>query len=224
MSSKEPMEVRIGEPIHLYGASSHGGRQPPGWERAESTVSSTWRSGWRMTPTMGMAIPRWIRTGPWPSMPRRSAWGVDGGSSKPWYTGRCSGRREYRVQECAMSSGVKSGGKIEASMALLRLVATSLIAAVFAVSTAYAQTPTLGELAKREQERRKAVKAPAKVLTAEQVPKIASPTPATLPAGAPADAKAEKPGGEVKDDPAQQEAAWKARMSALREELRRGEM
>jgi hypothetical protein len=123
-----------------------------------------------------------------------------------------------------MSSGVKSGGKIEVFMALLRLVATSLIAAVFAVSAAYAQTPTLGELAKREQERRKAVKAPAKVLTAEQVPKIVTPTPATLPGGAPADPKAEKPGGEVKDDPAQQEAAWKARMSALREELRRGEM
>jgi chromosome segregation ATPase len=122
-----------------------------------------------------------------------------------------------------MSSGVKSGGKIEASMALLRLLATSLIAAVLAVSTAYAQTPTLGELAKREQERRKAVKAPAKVLTAEQVPKTAAPTPATLPSGAPADPKAGKP-GEVKDDPAQQEAAWKARMSALREELRRGEM
>lgn len=123
-----------------------------------------------------------------------------------------------------MSSGVKSGGKIEASMALLRLVATSLTAAALAVSTAYAQTPTLGELARKEQERRKAVKAPTKVLTAEQVPKTAAPTPASLPAGAPADPKAQKPSADPKDDPAQQEAAWKARMSALREELRRGEM
>jgi hypothetical protein len=109
-------------------------------------------------------------------------------------------------------------------MALLRLVATSLIAAVLAVSTAYAQTPTLGELAKREQERRKSVKAPAKVLTAEPVPKTAAPTPPSLPSGAPADPKAQKPAADPKDDPAQQEAAWKARMTALREELRRGEM
>ena len=123
-----------------------------------------------------------------------------------------------------MSSGVKFGGKLEASMALLRLVATSWIAAALAVSTAYAQTPTLGELAKREQERRKAVKAPTKVLTAEQVPKTTTPTPATLPSGAPGDVKPEKPAADPKDDPAQQEAAWKARMSALREELRRGEM
>lgn len=125
-----------------------------------------------------------------------------------------------------MSSGVRSGGKIEPSMALLRLVATSLIAGALAVSTAYAQTPTLGELAKREQERRKAVKAPAKVLTAEQVPKTTAPapTPATLPAGAAADPKSQKPTPDAKDDPSQQEAAWKARMSALREELRRGEM
>lgn len=123
-----------------------------------------------------------------------------------------------------MSSGVKFDGKLEASMALLRLLATSLIVAAFAVATAYAQTPTLGELAKREQERRKAVKAPTKVLTAEQVPKITTPTPATLPSGAPGDVKPEKPAADPKDDPAQQEAAWKARMSALREELRRGEM
>ena len=123
-----------------------------------------------------------------------------------------------------MSSGVKSGGKIEVFMALLRLIATGSLAVVLAASTAYAQTPTLGELAKREQERRKAVKAPTKVLTAEQVPKSTAPTPATLPSAAAADPKADAGGKDVKDDPAQQEAAWKARMSALREELRRGEM
>jgi chromosome segregation ATPase len=122
-----------------------------------------------------------------------------------------------------MSCGMKFGGKIRVSMALLRLVATFAIAAVLAGSTAYAQTTTLGELAKREQERRKAIKAPSKVLTAEQVPKAPVATPATPGSLPTTDPKAQKP-ADAKDDPAQQEAAWKARMSGLREELRRGEM
>ena len=122
-----------------------------------------------------------------------------------------------------MSSGVTYGGKIQVSMALLRLVAASLAVAIVAVSSASAQT--LGELAKREQERRKAVKAPTKVLTAEQVPKATAPAPAPAGvAGAPGDPKTQKPAEQVKEDPAQQEAAWKARMAGLREELRRGEM
>jgi chromosome segregation ATPase len=124
-----------------------------------------------------------------------------------------------------MSSGVRSGGKIEVFMALLRLVAASLVAVLFAASTTYAQTPTLAELARREQERRKAVKAPAKVLKAEQVPKATPAMPSTPAAPSVDDpSKTQKPDDAVKDDPAQQEAAWKARMSALREELRRGEM
>jgi hypothetical protein len=110
-------------------------------------------------------------------------------------------------------------------MRLLRLLATVVVAALFAAPLAFAQTPTLGELAKREQERRKNVKAPGKVLTAEQVPKTGAPAPAapTAPA-APGDVKAPKADETAKDDPAQQEAAWKTRMAGLREELRRGEM
>lgn len=110
-------------------------------------------------------------------------------------------------------------------MRLLRLSATAVVAVLFAVPLAFAQTPTLGELAKREQERRKNVKAPGKVLTAEQVPKTGAPTPppAAAPA-APGEAKPQKPDDTAKEDPAQQEAAWKARMAGLREELRRGEM
>lgn len=123
-----------------------------------------------------------------------------------------------------MSSGVRSGGKIEVFMALLRLVAASLVAVLIAAATTYGQTPTLAELAKREQERRKAVKAPTKVLTAEQVPKGTPATPSTPGAPSVDDPKTQKPDEGVKEDPAQQEAAWKARMSGLREELRRGEM
>jgi hypothetical protein len=110
-------------------------------------------------------------------------------------------------------------------MALLRLGAAALAAVIVAVPVASAQTPSLAELAKREQERRKGVKTPVKVLGADQVPKSTLPAPAPgAPAGAPVDPKAQKPEDQIKEDPAQQEAAWKARMAGLREELRRGEM
>jgi chromosome segregation ATPase len=99
-----------------------------------------------------------------------------------------------------------------------------LVAVLVAASTTYGQAPTLAELAKREQERRKAVKAPTKVLTAEQVPKGTPATPSTSAAPSVDDPKTQKPDEGVKEDPAQQEAAWKARMSGLREELRRAEM
>lgn len=123
-----------------------------------------------------------------------------------------------------MSCGVKSGGKIEVSVALLRLLTASLVVAICATTAAYAQSPTLAELAKREQDRRKNVKAPAKVLTAEQVPKTAAPTPTAVSPVTPTDPKAQKPEESAKDDPAQQESAWKTRMAGLREELRRSEM
>ncbi len=86
-------------------------------------------------------------------------------------------------------------------------------------------TPTLGELAAKEKERRKALKAGGKVLSNADLPKPVSPaTPKTLPEGTAApkpDAAAEAP------KPAEQErdeAWWRQRMSGLREELRRNEM
>ena len=76
------------------------------------------------------------------------------------------------------------------------------------------QTPTLGQLALKEQERRKALKAAGTVLSNQDLPQAtAPPTPAT-PAAA-KDPAAEAP---------QNEAWWRQRMTKVREDLRRSEM
>lgn len=108
-----------------------------------------------------------------------------------------------------------------------RLLLTSVLAvALLAPSIARAQqTPTLGQLAIKEQERRKALKAAGKVVTNDDVPRGAAPAApapgAPAAAGKPAEAPGEpaKPGEPVKD-----EAWWKQRVSQVREELRRNEM
>ena len=93
------------------------------------------------------------------------------------------------------------------------------------VSAARAQTPTLGELAKQEQERRKAQKTPAKVYTKKDLPpsppapppSTASPATATP---APETKQPEKKTGEEEKD----ETWWKNRINQVREEQRRNEM
>lgn len=96
-----------------------------------------------------------------------------------------------------------------------------------AASSAYAQqTLTLGELALKEQQRRKAMKAEGKVLSNKDLPKISSAeTPKTLPdaAGATAPASEQKPAEKVLEEE-KDEAWWRARMGQLREELRRNEL
>ena len=104
------------------------------------------------------------------------------------------------------------------------VVLAGFVMALAGATTAHAQgTSSLGELAKKEQERRKALKGPAKVLTNGDLPKPASPaTPKTLP-----EATAAKPEPGEKPKPVEEErneAWWKQRMGALREELRRNEM
>ena len=108
---------------------------------------------------------------------------------------------------------------------------TALVAALaLASGTALrAQAPpSLGEVAKKEQERRKALKNPGKVFTKEDLPKVpATPTPAGAAAPAAAGAAAgeqkpaeeQKPKGDEKD-----EIYWRGRMTQAREELRRNEM
>jgi hypothetical protein len=105
------------------------------------------------------------------------------------------------------------------------------LAAAFAVCAslwtvaAEAQTPTLADLARKEQERRKAQKTPSKGYTKKDLPP-SSPAPAAAPATqtpaaqAPAEAKpTEVTPGDEKD-----ETWWKNRMNQAREELRRNEM
>ena len=86
--------------------------------------------------------------------------------------------------------------------------------------------PSLGELAAKEQERRKALKAAGKVLSNADLPKNTSAaTPKTLPEGGAAAAKPDA--AEPKPKAAEEErdeAWWRQRMSGLREELRRNEM
>src|SRR5688500_10405492 len=116
----------------------------------------------------------------------------------------------------------------------LRQVLSGVLAAALVLpSIAGAQTPTLGDLAKREQERRKATKSSDKVLTNKDLPASAQqpePAPGTstpsatpAPAGgtqcaAPAAAEKKTGSSEQRD-----EVWWRKRITEAREALRRNE-
>jgi hypothetical protein len=110
---------------------------------------------------------------------------------------------------------------IQRTIAVL-LASASLFAAAGTVSAQ--QTPTLGQLALKEQERRKALKAAGKVLSTSDLPKTTAPAaPAPAAASTAKDAAAEeKPAAKAEDQ--KDEAWWRQRMTQAREELRRGEM
>ena len=106
--------------------------------------------------------------------------------------------------------------------AVCRILSVAIVAVLGAAPVVWAQTPTLADLAKKEEARRKGVKAPTKVLTNQDVPKKDTPAPSPAAAGTarPEDEKApQKP-----EEPAKDEAYWKGRMTQAREELRRSEM
>lgn len=99
------------------------------------------------------------------------------------------------------------------------------------VPAAWAQTPPLAELAKKEQERRKTQKPSGKAYTNKDLPESAKGRTATSPAQAPSAAPAvpigeakpaEKPAGQDVDQ--KDEAWWRKRITAAREELRRNEV
>lgn len=98
--------------------------------------------------------------------------------------------------------------------------------------TVQAQTPTLGEVAKKEADRRKAQPAAGKVYTNKDLPPSAQ-TPAAAPPSGPetaapvdpvAAATGEKPAEPKPEGETKDEAWWKNRMASAREELRRNEM
>ena len=106
------------------------------------------------------------------------------------------------------------------------------LVAVLLVSCTVARAQSLGDVAKKEEERRKAIKAPSKVITEEDLKKfgpLPPPQPASTAAAQPApagqaNAVADKDKAEDKDkaaDDAKDEAAWKKRMSDAREQLDR---
>lgn len=111
----------------------------------------------------------------------------------------------------------------------LGISSSVVLLAIALPALANAQRPTLGEVARKEQERRKAAKSSEKVLTNKDLPPAPpKPTPTPGEAGAapeqkpaePAktDAPAEAPPDEQKD-----ETWWRERISRAREGLRRSE-
>jgi hypothetical protein len=107
------------------------------------------------------------------------------------------------------------------------LPAICLAAAMIAPASAQ----SLGDLAKQEEARRKAIKKPSKVLTVDSIRATAptgapasdpSPAPAST-AGKAADAPADKK-SKPEDDPKAKEASWRMRMQGARDALQRSEV
>lgn len=91
---------------------------------------------------------------------------------------------------------------------------------------ALAQQPSLAELAQKEQDRKKAMKAaPAKVYTDKDLPKSSTPpaVASTVPSSTPPAATEEKPAAEQPKPPDSEETTWRNRMAQAREALRRSE-
>ncbi len=111
-----------------------------------------------------------------------------------------------------------------------------VLAAVMALTgvEVAAQSPSLAEVARKEQERRKTLPNSTKVYTSKDLPKTAPrPEGQTAPAAEPSSAipvegqaaTAEPAAGQEPDQkPAQDEAAWRKRIADAREGLRRSDM
>ena len=106
-------------------------------------------------------------------------------------------------------------------------VAFVVVAVVGAVHTApaAAQTPPLAEVARKEQERRKTQKPASKVYTKKDLPESAQlpPAPVASPAAPPAEQKP-APAEQKREGDGKDEAWWRNRIGAAREELRRNEV
>jgi hypothetical protein len=146
-----------------------------------------------------------------------------------------------------MSAGVELAVKIEQApvemlpMTRVRVLraAVSAVAACACLSgaIAVAQTPSLAEVARREQERRKVTGPPVKVLTNDDLPAVTSPAPgqaaapATAPEPAAAPAASSPPAagpqsaatGEEKEKE-KDEAYWRGRIGEARASLQRNEV
>jgi hypothetical protein len=97
-----------------------------------------------------------------------------------------------------------------------------------AMIAATAAAQSLGDVAKQEEARRKAVKTPGKVLTNDTIRSIPVPSAGAVPASAStptkeSDASADKK-PKPEDDPKAKEAAWRKRMQGARDALRRAEV
>jgi cell division septation protein DedD len=109
-----------------------------------------------------------------------------------------------------------------------RIVPGTIVAVLLGASSAAAQTPTLAEVAKQEQDRRKVTPAATKVLTNKDLPKVVTPPPPATPVDATKtdaapDAEAAKKPQESRE-PVKDEVWWRARISDPRERLHRDEV
>jgi hypothetical protein len=91
-------------------------------------------------------------------------------------------------------------------------------------AAAIAQTPSLAELARKEQERRKTQKTPSKVITKKDLPPDAQGRGNTPPASRPTALDETKPTETKSAEEQKDETWWKNRITQVREELRRNEM
>jgi hypothetical protein len=107
----------------------------------------------------------------------------------------------------------------------LALGTLALLLVVFSGPRVLAQNPSLAELARKEEERRKAQKTPVKLLTNKDLPPApaqpAVPQPAR-PAATPETPEPTAP--EAKPEDERTEEWWRARMADAREKLRQNEM
>ncbi len=114
---------------------------------------------------------------------------------------------------------------------LLRVGAASVGSLLLGSFLAAAQNPPLADVARKEEERRKALPPPAKVLTNKDLPKVTSPSPSPAPGGAESADAGAAAAGAPQNAPAataaqesHDEAWWRARITDAREELRRDEV
>ena len=110
----------------------------------------------------------------------------------------------------------------------MKIIAATALGILFCLwtGTALAQSPSLVDLAKKEQERRKTLKgSSAKVYSDKDLPKGAAPAVASTVPSSPAPtaiAPEQKP-AEAKPDDQKDEAWWRARIAQAREAQRRAE-
>jgi cell division septation protein DedD len=109
-----------------------------------------------------------------------------------------------------------------------RIVSGTIVAILLGASSVAAQTPTLAEVAKQEQDRRKVTPPPTKVLTNKDLPKVVSPgTPAVPADAAKTDAASEPEATKTAQEPREpvkDEVWWRARISDPRERMHRDEV
>jgi len=107
------------------------------------------------------------------------------------------------------------------------VVPGAIAAILLGAAVSSAQPPSLAELARREQDRRKAAPPATRVLTNKDLPKVVTPpAPAAAADANPSNPDAAAPIDTAQDakEPVKDEASWRARISEPRERLHRDEV